>query len=160
METYRLKIKDPLEAKKEIARLKAEGKKIVFTNGCFDILHAGHLRYLFAARELGDYLIVGLNSDQSVKVIKGPERPIMPQEQRAEMLAALGFVDGVVLFDEDNPLELITHLIPDVLVKGEDWQEDDIIGADVVRTAGGEVKRIPFVPGFSTSDIIIKIKER
>ncbi len=160
METYRLKIKDPLEAKKEITCLKAEGKKIVFTNGCFDILHIGHLRYLFAARELGAYLIVGLNSDRSVKAIKGPDRPIMPQEHRAEMLAALGFVDSVVMFDAHNPLELITYLMPDVLVKGEDWQEEAIIGADVVKAAGGEVKRIPFVPGFSTSEIVTKIKGR
>lgn len=158
METYRLKIKSVPDTKKEIDQLKSEGKRIVFTNGCFDILHTGHLRYLYASRELGDYLVVGLNSDQSVKVIKGPERPVIPQDQRAEMLAAMGFVDGVVLFDEDDPLELIKQLMPDILVKGEDWGEDDIIGSDVVKAAGGEVHRISFVSGFSTTDIIKKIK--
>ena len=159
MEPYRLKIQDLSEAKKERARLKTEGKKFVFTNGCFDILHTGHLRYLFAAGESGDYLMVGLNSDRSVRAIKGPERPIVPQDQRAEMLAALSFVDGVVVFDEEDPLDIITQLMPDVLVKGEDWEEDDIIGADVVRTYGGEVRRISFVSGFSTSHMIKKIKQ-
>ncbi|MBW2610188.1 MAG: D-glycero-beta-D-manno-heptose 1-phosphate adenylyltransferase [Deltaproteobacteria bacterium] len=158
MESYRLKIKDLSDAKKEIDRLKAEGKKIVFTNGCFDILHPGHIRYLYAARELGDYLIVAVNSDKSVQTIKGPDRPMLPQDQRTEMLAAFGFVDAVVIFDEDNPLNVIKHLMPDILVKGGDWKEDEIIGADVVKAAGGEVRRISFVSGFSTSDIIQKIK--
>ena len=160
MEKYRLKIKKLGEAKKEIDQLKSKGKRIVFTNGCFDILHPGHLRYLYIARGLGDYLIVGLNSDRSVKAIKGTARPILPQEQRAEMLAGLGFVDGIVIFDEDNPLKLIENLMPHVLVKGGDWQEDDIIGADVVKAASGEVRRIPFVSGFSTTDIIKSIQDQ
>ena len=158
MEDYRRKIKPLSSMKKEIDRLKGEGKKIVFTNGCFDILHPGHTRYLRAARRLGDYLVVGVNSDRSVREIKGEGRPVISQEDRTEVLAALGSVDGVVVFDEDNPLNVIRHLMPDVLVKGGDWPEDKIIGADVVKEAGGEVKRIPFVSGYSTSRIIEKIR--
>jgi rfaE bifunctional protein nucleotidyltransferase chain/domain len=159
MEDHRLKIKDLSSMKKEIDRLKKQGKRIVFTNGCFDILHPGHTRYLRAARELGDYLVVAVNSDRSVREIKGKGRPVITEEDRAEVLAALGFVDGIVIFDEDNPLKVIRHLVPDVLVKGGDWPEDKIIGADVVKGAGGEVKRIPFVSGYSTTGIIRKIRE-
>ncbi len=159
MEKYRLKIKKLPELKREIDHLKSKGKRIVFTNGCFDILHPGHTRYLCSARELGDYLVVAVNSDKSVKAIKGEGRPILSQEARADLLAALSFVDGVVIFDEDNPLKVIQYLSPDILVKGEDWAEGDIIGADVVKEAGGEVKRIPFISGFSTTDIIKKIKD-
>ncbi|MBN2122975.1 MAG: D-glycero-beta-D-manno-heptose 1-phosphate adenylyltransferase [Deltaproteobacteria bacterium] len=158
MEAYRSKIKSLAEIKGEIDGLKARGRKIVFTNGCFDILHPGHTRYLSAARALGDYLVVAVNSDRSVRSIKGPHRPVMPQEERAEVLAALGFVDGVVVFDEDDPLEVIRTLMPDVLVKGGDWTEDRIIGADVVKGAGGEVRRIPFLEGRSSTDIIERIK--
>ena len=157
MEKYRLKIKELPEAKKEIDRLKSENKKIVFTNGCFDILHIGHTRYLYAAKELGDCLIVAVNSDRSVKSIKGPGRPVMNQAERTELLAAFQSVDMVVIFDEDNPLEVIRYLMPDILVKGGDWKEEDIIGSDVVKAAGGEVHRIPFVNGVSTTDIIKKI---
>ncbi|MFC1868997.1 D-glycero-beta-D-manno-heptose 1-phosphate adenylyltransferase [Thermodesulfobacteriota bacterium] len=157
MEKYRLKIKELPDAKKELDRLKAKGKRIVFTNGCFDILHPGHTRYLYSARELGDYLFVAMNSDNSVRAIKGTDRPVIPQAERAEMLAALGCVDAVVIFEEDNPFEIINYLVPDILVKGGDWKEDEIIGADVVKAAGGEVRRIPFVAGFSTSGIIKKI---
>ena len=146
--------------KNEIDQIKAGGEKVVFTNGCFDILHPGHTRYLFSARELGDYLIVAVNSDWSVKAIKGEERPVMPQEERAEVLAALSCVDGVVIFDEDNPLQMIKYLMPDILVKGGDWEEDEIIGADVVRKSGGKVRRIEYVYGFSTTEIIKKIKEQ
>lgn len=146
--------------KQEIDLLKSNGNKIVFTNGCFDILHPGHARYLYAARDLGDYLIVAVNSDSSVRAIKGDERPVQPQEVRTEMLAALGCVDGVVVFDEEDPLKLIEYLTPDVLVKGGDWTEDKIIGADVVKEAGGKVKSIPFVTGHSTTDIIDKLRER
>ena len=159
MEKYRLKIKKLPELKREIDHLKSKGKRIVFTNGCFDILHPGHTRYLCSARELGDYLVVAVNSDKSVKDIKGEGRPILSQEARADLLAALSFVDGVVIFDEDNPLKVIQYLSPDILVKGEDWAEGDIIGADVVKEAGGEVKRIPFISGFSTTEIIKKIRE-
>jgi D-beta-D-heptose 7-phosphate kinase/D-beta-D-heptose 1-phosphate adenosyltransferase len=142
----------------ERLRLKAAGKKIVFTNGCFDILHPGHTRYLQEARSLGDFLIVAVNSDRSVRAIKGPERPVFPEEVRAELLAALASVDAVVIFDEDNPLKVIQALVPDVLVKGGDWAEDRIIGADVVKAAGGEVRRIPYITGYSTTEIIRKIR--
>ena len=159
MEKYRKKIKDLSDLKKEIEALKAQGKRIVFTNGCFDLLHPGHMRYLCAARQMGDYLVVAVNTDRSVKAIKGANRPIQSQDERTELLAALSFVDAVVLFDEDNPLNVIRHLVPNVLVKGGDWTEDKIIGADVVKKAGGVVKSLPFVAGYSTSGIIKKIRE-
>ena len=159
MESYRTKIKELKTLKKDTKRLKSEGKKIVFTNGCFDILHPGHTRYLYAARILGDYLIVAVNSDRSTKAIKGPDRPINSQEARAEVLAALDCVDGVVIFDEDDPFKVIKSLMPDILVKGGDWPEDEIIGADIVKEGGGEVKRIPYVSGYATTDIIKKIRE-
>ena len=159
MEHYRAKIR-PLEAlRDEVVRLRASGRRVVFTNGCFDLLHPGHTRYLCAARAMGDCLIVGLNSDRSVRAIKGPSRPIMPEDARAEVLAALDFVDAVVLFDEEDPLEVIQTLVPDVLVKGADWEEEEIVGADVVRKAGGEVRRVPVIPGFSTSGIVARIRE-
>ena len=158
MEGYRLKIKNPADLKVEIASLKSRGKKIVFTNGCFDILHRGHTRYLTAARALGDYLVVAVNSDRSVRAIKGPERPITPEGERAELLAALESVSGVIIFDEDDPYKVIQYLVPDILVKGGDWPEEEIIGADVVKGAGGAVRRIPFVEGHSTTDIVMKIK--
>jgi D-beta-D-heptose 7-phosphate kinase/D-beta-D-heptose 1-phosphate adenosyltransferase len=157
MESYRNKIKSLQEVKEECAAVKASGGKVVFTNGCFDLLHPGHTRYLFAARELGDYLVVAVNSDRSVRSIKEPGRPILTEEVRAELLAALSFVDGVFIFDDDNPHKVIQSLLPDILVKGGDWSEEEIIGADVVKAAGGEVKRIPFVTGFSTTAIIEKI---
>jgi len=160
MERYRNKIKDLSSLKKKIEALKAQGKRIVFTNGCFDLLHPGHTRYLYAARNLGDYLVVAVNTDRSVKAIKGEHRPIQSQDERTEILAALSFVDAVVLFDEDNPLEIVRHLLPDVLVKGGDWTEDKIIGADEVKQAGGVVKSLPFVAGYSTTAIIEKIKKQ
>jgi rfaE bifunctional protein nucleotidyltransferase chain/domain len=158
MEEYRKKIKNLPEFKKEIEALKAKGQRIVFTNGCFDLLHPGHMRYLYAARQLGDYLIVAVNTDRSVKIIKGANRPIQSQDERTELLAALSFVDAVVLFDEDNPLMVIQQLVPNVLVKGGDWTEDKIIGADVVKKAGGVVKSFQFVAGYSTTALIEKIK--
>jgi rfaE bifunctional protein nucleotidyltransferase chain/domain len=159
MEDYRSKIRD-LPAMKETAdKAKGQGKRVVFTNGCFDILHLGHIRYLSEAKKCGDYLIVGVNSDRSVRSIKGEDRPLIPERARAEMLAALCFVDGVVIFDEEDPLSLIEYLQPQVLVKGADWAEGEIIGADLVKSRGGEVKRIPLVPHSSTSDIIQKIVE-
>jgi len=157
LQDYRHKIKSLSSMKEETDSLKAEGRRIVFTNGCFDLLHPGHTRYLWAARQLGDYLVVAVNSDRSVREIKGEGRPVTAQEDRTEVLAALDFVDGVVVFDEDNPLEVIRCLLPDVLVKGGDWPEDKIIGAEVVKEAGGEVKRIPFVPGYSTTAILRRI---
>jgi D-beta-D-heptose 7-phosphate kinase/D-beta-D-heptose 1-phosphate adenosyltransferase len=159
MEMYRTKIKSLEGARAERQRLKDEGKKVVFTNGCFDILHPGHTRYLAAARELGDHLIVAVNSDRSVQSIKGSGRPILSEGVRAELLAALDFVDTVLIFDEDDPFRIIEKLLPDVLVKGGDWPEEKIVGADVVKSAGGEVRRIPFVEGFSTTDLVQKIQD-
>ena len=158
MKDYRQKIKTIEDAKKDIDRFKKDGQKIVFTNGCFDILHIGHARYLFKARELGDFLIVAVNSDRSVKAIKGPERPVINENERAEMLAALGCVDMTVIFDEDTPYEIIKILVPDVLVKGGDWKAEDIVGADIVKKAGGEIKSITFVEGSSTTGIIERIR--
>ena len=140
--------------------LRKSGRKIVFTNGCFDILHVGHVRYLAAARSEGDLLVIGLNSDGSVRSIKGGKRPIVTQDQRAEVLASLEFVDYVVFFDEPEPLLLIEMLKPDVLVKGEDWTEENIVGSDFVKSKGGKVVRIKFVDETSTSGIIEKIVER
>ena len=157
MDPYTEKIKTLQETKEECERLKASGQRVVFTNGCFDILHPGHTRYLCAARGLGDHLIVAVNSDRSVMAIKGPERPIFGENVRAELLAALSCVDSVLIFDEDNPLKVIKHLLPDILVKGGDWLEGTIIGSDEVKRAGGDVKRIPYINGFSTTDIINKI---
>lgn len=159
MEDYRSKIKSQEEAKKEIDRLKSERKSVVFTNGCFDILHPGHTRYLYTARALGDYLVVAVNSDQSVRAIKGEGRPILSQDARAELLAALSCVDGIVIFDEENPLKVIQYLMPHILVKGGDWKEEEIIGADVVKKAGGKVVRIPYISGFSTTEILKKIRK-
>lgn len=139
-------------------RLRAAGKTIVFTNGVFDLLHVGHLRYLQRARELGDALLIGLNSDRSVRQIKGPERPITTESERAEVLEALGCVDGVVVFDEDTPRDLIAAIQPDVLVKGADWAEDAIVGRDIVEARGGRVVRVALEPGHSTSAIIAKIR--
>ena len=141
-----------------VAHLRHEGCTVVFTNGVFDILHPGHVRYLQEARNEGDALIVGLNSDRSVKAIKGPSRPINPEAERAEVLAALGCVDAVVLFDEDDPHGLIDRLQPDVLVKGADWPADRIIGRETVEAGGGRVVRISLAQGYSTSDIIRRIQ--
>jgi rfaE bifunctional protein nucleotidyltransferase chain/domain len=158
MEHYRSKIR-PLEVlQDEVARYQREGRRVVFTNGCFDLLHPGHTRYLCAARSLGDYLVVAVNSDRSVRAIKGEGRPIMPEEARSEVLAALDFVDAVVLFDEDDPLAVIRALVPDVLIKGADWAEEEIVGGDVVKAAGGEVRRIEVIPGYSTTGIIERIR--
>jgi len=137
--------------------LKSRGKLIVFTNGCFDIMHAGHVRYLAAAKSEGDILVVGLNSDQSVRSIKGDKRPLVCQNQRAEVLAGLKSVDYVTVFNESDPLKIIRTLKPDVLVKGADWQEDEIIGADFVKQNGGKVVRIALVADISTTRIIQKI---
>ena len=134
------------------------GHKIVFTNGCFDLLHPGHIRYLAAARDLGNFLVIGLNSDASVQRLKGPNRPIQSEEIRAELMAALHIVDAIVIFEEDTPLELISILKPDVLVKGGDYSIATIVGADVVLNNGGRVEVIPFEEGFSTTNLIEKIK--
>lgn len=142
------------------SRLRAKGKRIVFTNGCFDILHAGHVKYLQKARSLGDVLILGLNSDRSVRKIKGPSRPIVCQKDRAEVIASLNSVDYVVTFGEATPLRLIKAIRPRVLVKGADWKVGSIAGADFVKSYGGRVVAISLVKGRSTTGLIRKIKER
>jgi rfaE bifunctional protein nucleotidyltransferase chain/domain len=139
--------------------LRESGKRIVFTNGCFDILHVGHVRYLAEARAKGDVLVLGLNSDASVKSIKFDNRPVVIQDQRAEVLAGLACVDYITIFDEPDPLSLIQAIKPDVLVKGADWEETNIIGSDVVKAYGGKVVRIKLVPDISTSRIIQRILE-
>lgn len=139
-------------------RLRADGKRIVFTNGVFDILHPGHVRYLQHARSLGDVLIVGLNADASVRRNKGPERPINPQDERAEILEALECVDAVVLFEEDTPAGIIKAIQPDILVKGADWAENNIVGRDIVEARGGRVVRMPLAEGYSTSKLIARIR--
>ena len=139
--------------------LRADGKRVVFTNGVFDILHPGHLRYLQHARSLGDALFVGLNADVSVRRNKGPERPINPQDERAEVLEALACVDAVVLFEEDTPDRIIKAIQPDILVKGADWGENAIVGRDTVEARGGKVVRVPIEQGYSTTEIIRKIRE-
>ena len=141
------------ELKETADRLKAGGKRIVFTNGCFDIIHIGHMRYLKEAKALGDVLVVGLNSDKSVTMLK-PDRPIIPQNQRAEILSSLEMVDYVTLFDEGTPYELIKLLQPDILVKGGDWKKEDIVGHDIVK----ETVSLPYIKGISTTEIIERIK--
>jgi D-beta-D-heptose 7-phosphate kinase/D-beta-D-heptose 1-phosphate adenosyltransferase len=143
-----------------VAAARRAGRRVAFTNGCFDLLHAGHVRYLTAARATADLLIVGLNADTSVRQIKDPGRPINPEDRRAEVLAGLSCVDLVVLFAEPDPLALIRHLTPDVLVKGADWPEERIVGADWVKMHGGRVERIELVAEVSTSILIQTIKER
>jgi len=142
------------ELRSTVHRLKAEGKKIVFTNGCFDLIHIGHVRSLKEAKKLGDVLVVGLNSDRSVSLIK-PQRPIIPQDQRAEILASLNMIDYVSLFDEETPYELIKLIQPDVLVKGGDWEKEDVVGVDIAK----ETHSIPYIQGISTTEIIEKIKK-
>jgi len=143
-----------------LGKVRKSDQKIVFTNGCFDIMHVGHVRYLADARSEGDLLVVGLNSDASVRIIKGDKRPIVRQNHRAEVLASLGCVDFIVIFDEPDPLKLIQTLKPDVLVKGEDWTEDAIVGAEFVKSQGGKIVRISFVEELSTTAIIEKILQR
>jgi rfaE bifunctional protein nucleotidyltransferase chain/domain len=143
-----------------IRRYKKQGKSIVFTNGCFDLLHLGHVTYLERAKSKGDLLIVAINSDRSVRTLKGRERPLVPQSERARVLAGLSSVDYVTIFDEPTPLSLIRALEPDVLVKGADWKKDSIIGSDAVERRGGKVVTIPVVKGVSTTQIIKRIVER
>ena len=145
--------------KSQLAIWAFQGKKIVFTNGCFDILHLGHIDYLSKARDLGDILVIGLNTDKSVRDIKGSTRPITDENSRAMILASLTFVDAVVYFEEETPQDLIQFVQPDVLVKGSDYKEEDIVGHDIVKAKGGEVKTLDFLPGYSTSRIEKHIKE-
>jgi rfaE bifunctional protein nucleotidyltransferase chain/domain len=146
------------EAVALVNRQRESGRTIVFTNGVFDLLHVGHLRYLQHASELGDVLIVGVNSDRSVRAIKGPSRPITAEAERAEILEALACVDGVVVFDEDTPLDLIEALQPDILVKGADWAEDAIVGREIVQARGGRVVRVAMEPGHSTTRMVDRIR--
>lgn len=140
----------------ELAFLKSQNKKIVFTNGCFDLLHVGHVRYLQEAKKLGDILVIGVNSDASIRRLKGPSRPVQTEEDRAEILAALGCVDFTVIFTEDTPKNLIEAVKPDVLVKGGDWKTDQIVGSDFVMAHGGQVLSLQFVDGKSTTKLIEK----
>jgi rfaE bifunctional protein nucleotidyltransferase chain/domain len=147
------------EAILRFGREKRNGRRIVFTNGCFDLLHPGHIGSLEQARALGDALIVGLNSDASVRELKGAGRPVLPERERAEILASLECVDAVIIFDESTPRKVIARLLPDVLVKGGDWPGDQIVGREEVEAAGGRVVSIPVVPGYSTTAILRKIRE-
>lgn len=144
----------------ERERLRQAGKKVVFTNGCFDLLHPGHVRYLQQARALGDALIVALNSDRSVRELKGDKRPILTEAERSEVMAALACVDFVTIFDGPTPLEIISVLLPDILVKGGDWGIDSIVGREEVEAAGGQVMSLAFVDGCSTTDVIERIAQR
>jgi D-beta-D-heptose 7-phosphate kinase/D-beta-D-heptose 1-phosphate adenosyltransferase len=143
--------------KSERERLRRNGRRVVFTNGCFDLLHPGHVRYLAQARALGDALIVALNSDRSVRALKGETRPILNEQERAEIIAALAAVDFVTIFDEETPRTVIAELLPDVLVKGGDWALDEIVGREEVEAAGGTVMSLPYVEGSSSSDIVQRI---
>jgi len=154
------KIKAVEELAPLLRQFRRSGQTVVFTNGCFDLLHAGHVHYLAAARGEGNLLVVGLNSDRSVKMIKGDRRPIVPEAERAEVLAGLACVDFVTVFEEIDPLRVIQALQPDVLVKGGDWAEAEIIGADAVKQEGGRVVRIPLVEGAGTSALIARILDR
>jgi len=146
------------ELKEVVSNWHSSGEKIVFTNGCFDIIHLGHIDYLEKARNLGDKLIVALNTDKSVKKLKGNTRPVVDEYARTRMMASLEFVDAVTLFDEDTPLELITEILPDILVKGSDYLTENIVGANIVMNNGGKVETVDLVDGYSTSSIIDKIK--
>ena len=153
------KILDRSTLKNKLEALRKEGKKIAFTNGCFDILHVGHVRYLREAKKAGDILVLALNSDSSVRAIKGEERPLVSEEERAEVIAALEFIDFVTIFPELTPLELINYLKPDILIKGGDWTEDKVVGREEVKKWGGHVAIIPEVEGKSTTNIVEKIKK-
>ncbi|MBF9253154.1 D-glycero-beta-D-manno-heptose 1-phosphate adenylyltransferase [Pontibacter sp. 172403-2] len=148
------------QLQEQVQQWRAEGCKIVFTNGCFDLLHLGHVDYLEKAKQQGDKLVLGLNTDASISRIKGPSRPLQDEMSRARIMASLLFIDAVVLFDEDTPLELIKAVQPDILVKGDDYAVTQIVGHEVVTARGGEVKTVPLVKGYSTTNIVNKIKEQ
>ena len=159
-----MKMREKIKKRDDLLRiiqdLKANGKRIIFTNGCFDLLHIGHVRYLEEAKSLGDILVVGVNSDASVRGLKGPNRPILPEEERAEILSGLGCVDYVTIFDEPTPFNLISLLLPHVLVKGGDWTKEETVGWETVERTGGEVVILSFVEGASTSHLIETILKR
>ena len=154
------KILDADSLKIRIANWRSQGYSIVFTNGCFDLLHMGHVSYLATAAELGDKLIIGLNSDESIKRLKGADRPIKDLQNRQFILASLTSVDAVIAFEEDTPIKLIEKVLPDFLVKGGDWQPDQIVGADLVLQNGGEVQSLPFIEGHSTTSLVQKIVDQ
>jgi rfaE bifunctional protein nucleotidyltransferase chain/domain len=154
------KIRERKDLRRIIKDLKKKGKRIVFTNGCFDILHLGHIRYLEDAKSLGDILVVGVNSDHSVRILKGPERPILPEMERAEILSGFWCVDYITIFNEPTPLELISSLQPHILVKGGDWTKETTVGREVVERMGGEVVILPFIEGSSTSNLVETILKR
>ena len=159
LQIIKKKILDPKTLEKSLIRWRFKGRKIVFTNGCFDLLHLGHIDYLSKAKDLGDILIVGVNTDKSVKMLgKGENRPITDENSRAMLMASLHFVDAVVLFDEETPYNLIKTVQPDVLVKGSDYKAEDVVGYDIVKAKDGEVISIDLVPGYSTTAIEQKIK--
>ncbi|MBY0278802.1 D-glycero-beta-D-manno-heptose 1-phosphate adenylyltransferase [Candidatus Binatia bacterium] len=157
--SYRDKVGSLARVRRAVRAAQRKGQRVVFTNGCFDLLHPGHVRYLAAARRAGDVLVVGVNSDRSVRGLKGPGRPVQTEDARAEVLAALQAVDHVVVFDAPTPLGLIAALQPDVLAKGADWAADQIVGADVVRARGGKVVRVRIVPGQSTTRLVARSRD-
>ena len=154
------KVMDWRSARQAVRQWQQAGERVVFTNGCFDLLHYGHLHYLAQARDLGDRLVIGLNAAASVRRLKGPHRPINDETTRRHLLAALAFVDAVVAFEEDTPLVLIKTLLPDVLVKGGDWKPADIVGSQTVLALGGAVRSLPYIEGYSTTAIENKIRNR
>jgi len=157
LEILQNKILEPAKLENMLSLWRFQDKKIVFTNGCFDILHRGHIEYLSKAADLGDVLIVGLNTDSSVSRIKGPKRPVVDEQSRALLLAALHFTTSIVLFDESTPYELIKHVQPDILVKGKDYKAEEVVGYDIVTAKGGKVETIELVEGFSTTGILQKL---
>jgi rfaE bifunctional protein nucleotidyltransferase chain/domain len=159
LKTLNSKIYNLDALKSQVEQWKIAGNKVVFTNGCFDIIHRGHIEVLARTADLGDKLIIGINSDQSIQKLKGKDRPIIDEQSRAILLAALSFVDAIVLFSEDTPLKLISTLVPDVLAKGGDYEIETIVGHEIVQQNGGKVKLVPFVDGFSSTTIINKIKK-
>jgi rfaE bifunctional protein nucleotidyltransferase chain/domain len=159
LDLIKLKIMDIASLKRQLAVWHFLRKKIVFTNGCFDIIHQGHIDYLAKAKDLGNILVIGLNTDESVRRIKGDNRPVNDQNSRALVLASLRFVDVVILFDEDTPYNMIKEIKPDILVKGSDYKTKEIVGADIVKESGGIITTIDFLEGYSTSAIIEKIKQ-
>ena len=158
LNTINNKIHNLKDLKIQVEKWKQAGNEVVFTNGCFDIIHKGHIEVLARSADLGDKLIIGLNSDQSIQKLKGEDRPIIDEQARAILLASLEFVDAVVIFSEDTPLKLISALLPDVLAKGGDYEIETIVGHEIVQQNGGKVKLVPFVDGFSSTTIIEKIK--
>ena len=157
-EIIQQKILSPPQIEQKLAYWRFKGKRIVFTNGCFDLIHLGHIDYLAKAADLGDVLVVGLNTDASTQKLKGPARPIQDENSRAMILASMQFVDAVILFNEDTPYDLIRQVQPDILVKGADYKAENIVGYDIVMAKGGKVETLDFLPGYSTSNIENKIK--